>query len=132
MQYTQGIYDNYNTWLDSEDCSNFEYYNSKRNSRMHYEIQNKQHVFITEIYGEDGWQEYFIYSTFEVVYEVQHGSYSSYAETPDDYFDTLSAVAWEIVSVVDDENNEVNPKNFLTEEEYKRYTASLDEFVGNF
>ena len=120
----QGIYNQYD--------SDYDYYISTRNSRMHYDVENKQHIFITEIYGENGWEEYYIYTTFEVVYKVKHGSYSSSAESPDDYYDTIEVVAWDVISVVDEFNEEVNPKNFLTEEEYKRYTTSLDEFVGNF
>ena len=72
MQESQTRFDPYGLYPDIYD-------GLKRTEKFHYETAEKEHIFITEIYTQDGMQDYYIYTTFDVVYRVVHGSYSSHA-----------------------------------------------------
>lgn len=101
----------------------------KRYPSYRYKEERLEHVFVTEIYDQDGLQEYYIYTAIDVVYQIKHGSYSSQAESPEDYYDQYKVVAWEVSSVVDEQHNEIDPESLLTEAEYKRYITSIEDFV---
>ncbi len=101
-------------------------------NRAYYTDVNKVHEFITEIYTENGWEDYYIYTTISAVYKTSPGTYSISTVSAWDYYDTEELIAWDVSSVVNEFNEEIDPKNILTEAEYERYNTSLNEFILEF
>lgn len=97
--------------------------------KTHYKELSMQFMFISERYTADGLEDIYLYTTIDLVYKIIPGNYSPLAESPDDYYDTYTLVAWNAISVVDENDDEVNPENILTDSEYKRYTLDLQNFV---
>lgn len=64
-------------------------------------------------------------------YSTKYGSYSPLAECPDDYFNRDTLENWEIDYSYDQYDNEIDPKDVLSDEEYGKWWNSLKDFVAD-
>lgn len=96
-------------------------------------IQTEQHYFYYETYDKDfNVIPKELFTTVEKTWKVHPGSYSYDAPSDLDYYGYRELVAAEVISTVDEEDNEVDPLDVLTDADYTRYTKSLRDFIGDF
>lgn len=120
------MYDPYHIYWDAKNDE------LKRTARFHYEVDTRTMQFPYKNKTDEGWEYAVLDSTIDIVYRVTHGSYSPYADSPDDYYDTYTVVAWNVTKVTDDYGDEIDPEKVLTEDELQEYNSYIEEFVEGF
>ena len=106
-----------------EDFDYILYQPSSKNPYLDPEL--KQFYFVYE----DAWgEEYELFTTVECLWKVVRPDPSSW-DSPEDYYGYTELKSWEVISVEDNEGNEVKPEEVLTEKQLLAYTQGLEEFV---
>ena len=112
--------------LDHYNEEDFDvYYDTPKNKRSYLDTELKQFYFAYE----DEWgEEYELFTTVECLWKVVRPDPSSW-DSPEDYYGYTELKSWEVLSVEDNEGNEVKPEEVLTEKQLLAYTQGLEEFV---
>lgn len=101
------------------------YYDIPNNKRSYFDTELKQFYFVYE----DAWgEEYELFATVECLWKVVRPDPSSW-DSPEDYYGYTELKSWEVLSVEDQEGNEVKPEEVLTEKQLLAYTTGLEAFI---
>ena len=101
------------------------YYDSPKNKRSYLDTELKQFYFVYE----DAWgTEYELFTTVECLWKVTPPDPTTWASDLD-YHGHVELKSWEVISVEDNEGNEVKPEEVLTEKQLLAYTQGLESFV---
>jgi len=103
---------------------------------LDYTSGNKKHSYYTEVK-----HYYFIYKDHEgamqaltthveCFYRITHGTFNPTEDSDWDYLGYTDLVSWVVLSVENNEGNEVDPKEVLTQEKFLEYNQGLETFVG--
>ena len=128
MQHFDNLDLGRNDFADSSHYTeeDFDYILYQPSSKKPYlDPELKQFYFVYE----DGWgEEYELFTTVECLWKVVRPDPSSW-DSPEDYYGYTELKSWEVLSVEDNEGNEVKPEEVLTEKQLLAYTQGLEEFV---
>ena len=72
--------------------------------------------------------EYELFTTVECIWKVTPPDPTTWASDWD-FYGCVELKSWEVLSVEDQEGNEVKPEEVLTEKQLLAYTQGLEEFV---
>ena len=113
--------------LDFKDFDDFSY---KLSHKYRYEDTKETFYFLSEdSYGD----EIELLTTLHLAYKVTPAKSQLQAETDLDCFDQYELLAWSVGETTEYSSGDVvDPQKVLTEDEYKRYTADLQEFISGF
>ena len=128
MQHFDNLDDGRNDFVDSSHYTeeDFDYILYQPSSKKPYlDPELKQFYFVYE----DAWgTEYELFTTIECLWKVTPPDPTTWASDLD-YHGYVELKSWEVISVEDNEGNEVKPEDVLTEKQLLAYTQGLEEFV---
>ena len=128
MQHFDNLDDGRNDFADSSHYTeeDFDYILYKPSNKKPYlDPELKQFYFVYE----DAWgEEYELFTTVECLWKVVRPDPSSW-DSPEDYYGYTELKSWEVISVEDNEGNEVKPEEVLTDKQLLAYTQGLEQFV---
>lgn len=114
------------------------YYDTNKNKRSYLDIEIKKFYFVYEDGLEAdqangspsgaGGEECELFTTVECLWKVVRPDPSSW-DSPEDYYGYAELKSWEVLSIEDNEGNEVKPEDVLTEKQLLAYTAGLESFI---
>ena len=112
--------------LDHYNEEDFDmYYDTPKNKCSYFDTELKQYYFAYE----DAWgTEYELFTTVECLWKVVRPDPSSW-DSPEDYYGYTELKSWEVLSVEDNEGNEVKPEDVLTEKQLLAYITGLESFI---
>lgn len=116
---------------DNEILSESHYdFSYKLSRKYRYEDTKETFYFLSEDSNGD---EIELCSTVELAYRVIPAKSQWEAETDVEAFDQYELIAWSVGETTEYSSGDVvDPQKVLTQEEYKRYTAGLQEFISSF
>ena len=129
MQHFDNLDEGRNDFADSshyteEDFDEYIAYNLS-SKKPYLDPELKQFYFVYE----DAWgTEYELFTTVECIWKVNPPDPTTWA-TDWDFYGYIELKSWEVISVEDNEGNEVKPEEVLTEKQLLAYTQGLEEFV---
>ena len=128
MQHFDNPEQGRNDFADSSHYTeeDFDYILYQPSSKKPYlDPELKQFYFVYE----DAWgEEYELFTTVECLWKVTPPDPTTWA-SPDDFYGYTELKSWEVISVEDQEGNEVKPEDVLTEKQLLAYTAGLTKFI---
>lgn len=119
--------------IDDEPFIDFDKYDE---SDSDYTRGNKKHSYYTDTkyyhYSYwDGEHAAWLSTTLECTYRVTHGTFSPTEDSDWDFRGYTDLVSWDVLSVENNEGDEVDPEKVLTEGQFLEYTSSLSDFIGD-
>lgn len=128
MQHFDNLDLGRNDFADSSHYTeeDFDYILYQPSSKKPYlDPELKQFYFVYE----DAWgTEYELFTTVECLWKVTPPDPTTWASDWD-FYGYTELKSWEVISVEDNEGNEVKPEDVLTEKQLLAYTQGLEEFV---
>ena len=128
MQHFDNLDLGRNDFADSSHYTeeDFDYILYQPSSKKPYlDPELKQFYFVYE----DAWgEEYELFTTVECLWKVTPPDPTTWA-SPDDFYGYTELKSWEVISVEDNEGNEVKPEEVLTEKQLLAYTEGLTKFI---
>lgn len=113
------------TDLNNYDQFDLEY--TKGNQKESYYTHTKCYYF-PFLDSEGNEQE--LLAQVDCYYRVTPGTFSPKEESDWDYLGYTDLMSWDVLSVENNEGDEVDPEKVLTEEQFLDYNQDLDEFIG--
>ena len=112
--------------LEHHTEEDFDYILYQPSSKKPYlDSELKQFYFVYE----DTWgEEYELFTTVECIWKVTPPDPTTWASDWD-FYGYTELKSWEVISVEDNEGNEVKPEDVLTEKQLLAYTQGLEQFV---
>ena len=112
------------------DFNSFDDFSYKLSRKYRYEDTKETFYFLSEDSNGD---EIEFCTDVEFVYRVILAKSQWEADTDIEVFDQYELIAWSVGETTEYSSGDVvDPQKVLTEEEYKRYTAGLREFISRF
>jgi len=93
-------------------------------AKLHFETQTKHYYFP---YGNE--QE--LITHVECLYRVTYGTFSPTEDSDWDYLGYTDLMSWNVLSVENNEGDEVDPEKVLTPEQFLEYSQGLSDFIGD-
>lgn len=93
--------------------------------QIRYEEETKYFTFLYEIYDQDGPSDKELLVEIELCYKVIPPDCTTW-DSDWDYYGYRELTAWDVVSVQNEEGQEVDPKNILTAEDFIRYNSEIE------
>ena len=128
MQHFDNLDDGRNDFADSSHYTeeDFDYILYQPSSKEPYlDPELKQFYFVYEgTWGE----EYELFTTVECIWKVTPPDPTTWASDWD-FYGYTELKSWEVISVEDNEGNEVKPEEVLTDKQLLAYTAGLTKFI---
>ena len=128
MQHFDNLDEGRNDFADSSHYTeeDFDYILYQPSSKKPYlDPELKQFYFVYE--GAWG-TEYELFTTVECIWKVTPPDPTTWASDLD-YRGYVELKSWEVISVEDNEGNDVKPEELLTEKQLLAYTAGLEAFI---
>ena len=130
MQHFDNLESYRNDYADSshyreEDFDEYVYY-SRGSKKSYYEEETKQFYFVYEDYH--GYEQE-LFTTIDCVWKVTPGTFHYDAPSDVDYYGYSELTAWVVVSVIDSQGDEVDPKEVLTDKQLQDYNAAMLNFI---
>ena len=128
MQHFDNLDLGRNDFADSSHYTeeDFDYILYQPSSKKPYlDPELKQFYFVYE----DAWgTEYELFTTVECIWKVTPPDPTTWASDWD-FYGYTELKSWEVISVEDNEGNEVKPEDVLTEKQLLAYTQGLEAFI---
>ena len=128
MQHFDNLDEGRNDFADYSHYTeeDFDYILYQPSSKKPYlDPELKQFYFVYEgAWGE----EYELFTTVECIWKVTPPDPTTWASDLD-YHGYVELKSWEVISVEDNEGNEVKPEEVLTEKQLLVYTTGLEAFI---
>jgi len=99
----------------------------KGNKKHSYHTETK-HYYFSYLDSQGYQQELTTY--VECNYRVTHGTFSPTEDSDWDYLGYTDLVSWDVLSVENNEGDEVDPEKVLNEGQFLEYSEGLNVFIG--
>lgn len=120
--------------MQSTDNIDFIDYDKYDEIDLDYTRGNKKHSYYTDVKhyyflckGSTGPTQSLV-THVECLYRVTHGTFIPTEESDWDYLGYTDLVSWDVLSVENNEGDDVGPEKVLTPEQFLEYSQGLDEF----
>lgn len=111
---------------DEEDMEYFYHITPKK--KHSYYTSTKQYYFP---YQDALGNELELFTAVKCLYRVTAGTFDPLEDSDWDYLGFTDLVSWDVVSVENNEGDEVDPEKVLTEGQFLEYSEGLDQFIGD-